>query len=100
MTINTQKDGAKLTISVEGKLVTNTAPQLENELKANTDGVTELVFDLKKLDYMASAGLRIILTAAKIMKDQGTLKVINVNEPVMEVFNLTGMSDVLDINAL
>ena len=97
MTVTTKKDGTKLVISAEGKLGTTTAPELEHALRDNIDGVTELVFDFEKLDYMASAGLRVLMSAAKVMKKQGTLKIINVTESVMEVFAYTGMADVLDI---
>ncbi|MEE3451302.1 MAG: STAS domain-containing protein [Acutalibacteraceae bacterium] len=97
MNVNVQKDGTKLIISVEGKLGTTTAPALEKAVKENISGVTELVFDFCKLDYMASAGLRILLSSAKNMKKQGPMKIINVSAPVMEVFNLTGLADVMDI---
>ncbi len=97
MTVNTQKDGTKLTVAAEGKLGTTSAPELEKVLKDNINGVTELVFDLGKLEYMASAGLRVLLSAAKVMKKQGSMKIINVTPPVMDVFTFTGMADVLDI---
>ena len=97
MTVNAQKDGTKLTLEVEGKLGTTSAPELEKTLKDNINGVTELVFDLAKLDYMASAGLRVLLSSAKVMKKQGSMKIINVTDPVMDVFTFTGMADVLDI---
>ena len=99
MTVTTNLDGTKLTIAVEGKLGTTSAPELENALKNNINGVTELVFDFDKLDYMASAGLRVLLASAKVMKKQGTMKIINVTEPVMEVFTFTGMADVMDVTA-
>ena len=97
MTVNTQKDGTKLTVSAEGKLGTTAAPELEKAVKNNISGVTELVFDFGKLEYMASAGLRVLLSAAKVMKKQGSMKIINVTQPVMDVFTFTGMADVLDI---
>ena len=100
MNVNVQKEGAKLILGVEGKLSTNTAPALEKAMKDNVEGVTELVFDFEKLEYMASAGLRILLSSAKIMKKKGSMKIINVTEPVMEVFNLTGLSDVMDIETI
>ena len=100
MTVNTQKDGTKLTVMAEGKLGTTSAPELEKAVKDNISGVTELVFDLGKLEYMASAGLRVLLSSAKVMKKQGTMKIINVTPPVMEVFTFTGMADVLDITAV
>jgi len=97
MTVNTNKDGSKLVISVEGKLGSTAAPELETAVKNDLPGVTELVFDFEKLEYMASAGLRVIMSAAKIMRKQGSMKIINVAQPVMDVFTFTGMADVLDI---
>lgn len=97
MTVNAIKDGTKLTITAEGKLGTTSAPELEKALKDNIGGVNELVFDFAKLDYMASAGLRVLLSAGKVMKKQGSMKIINVTPPVMDVFTFTGMADVLDI---
>ena len=97
MTVNAIKDGTKLTITAEGKLGTTSAPELEKAVKNNIGGVTELVFDLAKLDYMASAGLRVLLSSAKVMKKQGSMKIINVTPAVMDVFTFTGMADVLDI---
>lgn len=97
MTVNAIKDGTKLTIEVEGKLGTTSAPELEKAVKDNISGVTELVFDFAKLEYMASAGLRVLLSSAKVMKKQGSMKIINVTPPVMDVFTFTGMADVLDI---
>ena len=98
MTVNIQKDGTKLTIYAEGKLGTTAAPELEKALKDNISGVKELVFDFDALEYMASAGLRILLSAAKVMKKQGSMKIINDTPPVMDVFTFTGMADVLDIS--
>ena len=100
MTVNTIKDGTKLTVTAEGKLGATTAPELEKAVKNNIDGVTELVFDFEKLEYMASAGLRVLMSSAKVMKKQGSMKIINVTESVMEVFTFTGMADVLDIEAI
>lgn len=100
MTVNAVKDGTKLTITAEGKLGTTSAPELEKAVKENIGGVTELVFDFAKLEYMASAGLRVLLSAGKVMKKQGGMKIINVTPPVMDVFTFTGMADVLDIEAI
>ncbi len=97
MTVTAQKDGDKLTVTAEGKLGTTAAPELEKAVKDNISGVTDLVFDFGKLDYMASAGLRVLMSAAKVMKKQGSMKIINVTTPVMDVFTFTGMADVLDI---
>ena len=100
MTVTTNLDGAKLTVAVEGKLGTTSAPELEKAVKNNITGVTELVFDFEKLEYLASAGLRVLLSSAKVMKKQGTMRIINVTEPVMDVFTFTGMADVMDIEKL
>ena len=100
MTVNAIKDGTKLTITAEGKLGTTSAPELEKAVKDNISGVTELIFDFGKLEYMASAGLRVLLSSAKVMKKQGSMKIINVTPPVMDVFTFTGMADVLNIETI
>lgn len=100
MTVTTNTDGGKLTITLEGKLGTTSAGELEKAVNDNIDGKTELVFDFEKLEYMASAGLRVILSAAKVMKNQGSMKIINVTDAVMEVLSFTGMADVMDIEPL
>ncbi len=100
MNISTNLDGTKLTVTAEGKLGTTAAPELEKAVKDNIEGVTELVFDFEKLEYLASAGLRVLLSTAKIMKKQGSLKIINVSPEVMEVFTFTGMADMMDIEKL
>ena len=80
-----------------GRLDTTTAPELESELKSSLDGVSRLTLDLKELEYVSSAGLRVLLSAQKIMNAQGEMKLCNVNETVMEIFEVTGFSDILDI---
>ena len=90
-------DGKELTIIVEGRLDTMTAPTLEEEIKENITGVEKLVLDLKALDYISSAGLRVILSAQKLMNKQGEMIVKNVNETVSEIFEITGFCDVLTI---
>lgn len=90
-------DGKELTIMVEGRLDTMTAPALEKEIKENITGVEKLVLDLKALDYISSAGLRVILSAQKLMNKQGEMIVKNVNETVSEIFEITGFCDVLTI---
>ena len=97
MTINKNLEGSTLTIALEGRLDTTTAPELEKELKSSLDGVKELVFDFTKLDYISSAGLRVLLSAQKLMSKQGGMKVTHVNEMVMEVFEVTGFTDILTI---
>ena len=97
MTINRIQDGNHLTLALEGRLDTTTAPDLEKELKTGLDGVNELIMDFSKLDYISSAGLRVLLSAHKQMSKQGGMKVVHVNEMVAEVFEVTGFSDILDI---
>ena len=97
MTITKTKNGPELIIAVEGRLDTMTAPELEKELGASFEGVTELTFDLEKLDYISSAGLRVLLSAQKKMNVQGKMKLIRVNETIMEIFDVTGFSDILTI---
>ena len=82
---------------VEGRLDTTTAPELEKELKADMDGLNALTLDFGKLDYISSAGLRVLLTAHKAMSKKGGMKVTNVNEMVREVFDVTGFADILNI---
>ena len=97
MTIQKNRNGSVLTLAVEGRLETTTAPELEAVIKSELDGVTALVFDFSKLDYISSAGLRVLLTAQKTMNQQGEMKVTGVNEIVGEVFEITGFSDILTI---
>lgn len=97
MTIHTQKNDTALTLSLEGRLDTTTAPELETALKENLSGITELILDMQELAYLSSAGLRVILGAQKQMNKQGTMVVRNVNDTIMEVFEVTGFSDILTI---
>ncbi len=97
MTINKNQEGNKLEILLEGRLDTTTSPMLETELKQALDGITELTFNFEKLEYISSAGLRILLAAQKRMSKQGSMVVKNVNEVIAEVFEVTGFSDILTI---
>ena len=97
MNIIRNKDGSKLTLALEGRLDTTTAPQLEAELKASLDGVTELDLDFEKLEYLSSAGLRVLLAAQKVMNKQGKMTIHHVNETIHEVFEVTGFIDILTI---
>ena len=97
MKINKTKNGSALVIALEGRLDTTTAPDLEQELKTSLDGVTDLTLDLTDLDYISSAGLRVLLSAHKTMMKQGQMKVTNASEIVKEVFDVTGFSDILTI---
>ena len=90
-------DGGTLTVALEGMLNTVSAPELENELNASLGGVTELVFDLEKLDYITSAGLRVVLAAQKAMSKKGTMKVRSVQPQIMKIFDMTGFSDWMNI---
>lgn len=84
-------------IEVVGRLDTSTAPSLDAEIKEIGENVTELVLDLARLDYISSAGLRVVLASQKKMNKQGSMKVVNVSEDVMEIFEITGFSDILTI---
>ena len=97
LNIEKKNEGSKLELVLTGRLDTTTAPDLEKELKASLDGVDELVFDMASLEYISSAGLRVLLSAQKIMNKQGTMKVLHVNETIMEIFEVTGFSDILAI---
>ena len=92
----TNKDGA-LTVALEGRLDTATSPQLESELNSALPGVTSLVFDLEKLEYISSAGLRVLLSAQKVMNRQGEMKLLHVNDVVNEILEVTGFTDSLTI---
>ena len=97
MTIRKQWNGKNLEIALEGRLDTMTSPELEAELKNVLDGVDELVLDFSKLDYISSAGLRVLLSAHKSMAGKGGMTVTHVNEIVQEVFEVTGFADILNI---
>ena len=97
MTINKSVTGTTLTVEVEGRLDTMTAPELERVLKDSLQGITELIFDFDGLAYVSSAGLRVLLSAQKIMNKQGSMVIRNVCEMVMEVFEVTGFSDILTV---
>ena len=96
MEINKKQNGTALEIALEGRLDTTTAPELEKELNG-LGGVTELTLDLSKLEYISSAGLRVLLSAHKIMSRKGGMKLTHVNELVQEVFDVTGFADILTI---
>ncbi len=97
MEIKTTKDAGSLTLQLSGRLDTATAPQLEDTLKSNLSDVTQLTLDFKELAYISSAGLRVLLFAQKAMNKQGSMVIKNVNETVMEVFEITGFNDILTI---
>ena len=97
MKITKKIDGSTLSLAVEGRIDTSTAPDLEDVLKANLDSITGLEFDFAGVDYISSAGLRVLLSAQKKMNSKGTLRIRNVREQIMEIFDVTGFSDIMDI---
>ena len=97
MNIVKTQENQSLTLQLEGRLDTTTAPALEQELKDSLNGITHLVLDMEQLAYLSSAGLRVILAAQKQMNKQGQMVVRHVNDTIMEVFNLTRFSDILTI---
>ena len=97
MQITNERNANSLTVFISGRVDTATAPELERFIEDNTDGVTELIFDLKDMEYTSSAGLRVFLKAQKLMNVQGSMKVKNVQSDVMEIFEITGFSDILTI---
>jgi len=98
MTINRVQNENELSLQVEGRLDTTTAPQLEAET-SKLDGVTALVMDFANLEYISSAGLRVLLATQKVMNKQGSMVIRHVSEAVMEVFDITGFSGILTIEA-
>lgn len=97
MTVTKKSEGTKLTAALGGRLDTNTTPQAEKELSEGIDNVKELILDFKELDYISSAGLRLLLMLQKRMNTQGSMKIINANDMVKEIFEVTGFSDVLTV---
>ncbi len=97
MDMEKQMDGSNLLVKLNGRLDTETAPELTEALKDDLPNVKDLTFDLSDLIYISSAGLRVILSTQKIMMKQGSMKLVNVQDIVMEVFDATGFSDILTI---
>ncbi len=97
MEMNIKKDNQRLVVALTGRLDTTTSPSLESALDQNLSEVTEFILDLSALDYVSSAGLRVILAAQKQMMKKGKMCVKNVNTSVMEVFEITGFADILNI---
>ena len=97
MTIEKILNGDLATIVICGRLDTQTAPELEKEVDGITQNLKELTFDMAGLEYVSSAGLRVILKAQKIMNTQGSMKLVSVNDSIMEVFDITGFLDILTI---
>lgn len=97
MTIEKIENGTELTMILNGRLDTTTAPQLEAELKRSVNGVETLIFDFAALEYLSSAGLRVLLAAQKVMNKQGEMIVKHVNDTISEIFEVTGFADILNI---
>ena len=97
MNISKKQEGTQLTVALEGRLDTVTAPQFEAELRNSVSGVSELILDLGALDYVSSAGLRVLLSAQKVMNRQGSMVIRNVKPEIMEIFDVTGFVDILNI---
>ena len=97
MEIAKKQEGTTLQVALSGRLDTTTAPELEASLKASYDGVTKLVLDFTHLEYVSSAGLRVLLGAQKVMNRQGEMVLQHVNDDVKDVFEITGFSDILTI---
>ena len=97
MTITKTLEGTTLTIALEGRLDTTTAPQLESELSTALDGVEDLIFDMTELEYISSAGLRVLLSAQKRMNRQGSMVVRHASADIMEIFDVTGFTDILTL---
>ena len=97
MIITKTTEGTSLTLVLEGRLDTVTAPQLESELRSSIDGIDKLFLDFASLEYISSAGLRILLSTQKIMNKQGGMVIRNVNEDVMDIFEITGFVDILTV---
>ena len=97
MNINIERENGKALMKIEGRLDTTTAPELEKAIGGEGDELKSLVLDFNGVDYISSAGLRVLLTAQKKMNAQGYMELINVNEAVMDVFEMTGFADILVI---
>ena len=97
MTIEKMMNGTAATLKIIGRLDTSTAPELEAAIDGCIAGIQELVLDCSALEYVSSAGLRVILKAQKLMNAQGNMKLTHVNETIMEVFDITGFADILNI---
>ena len=97
MHITKKNEASKLVLELDGRIDTLTAPALEAELKQSINGINELIIDFKDIEYISSAGLRVILSAQKVMNTQGSMIIKNVNKDVMEIFDITGFADFLTI---
>ncbi len=100
MDITHSQEGTQLTVTLNGRLDTASAPELEDFLKNRLEGLTLLILDLAGIDYVSSAGLRVILSTQKALKTTDAFKIINVNSDVMDVFEMTGFADILTIESI
>ena len=97
MLIQKNIDNGKMVFKVSGSMDTNTAPEAEASIKESIDGISELIIDFSELDYISSAGLRVLLSTQKIMNKQGTMVITGVNQSIMDIFDVTGFTDILTI---
>ncbi len=97
MTVSKKQENDKLYIALEGRLDTMTSPEFEAELDQSLDGITELTLDFSALDYISSAGLRVLLRTHKRLTGQGEMKITGANETINEIFDVTGFNDILNI---
>ena len=97
MTITTTCDNGKLYAKIQGRVDTSTVHEVEQTIKKDLDNATELILDFAELDYISSAGLRLLLSLLKIMQKKGSMKIVNVNSFVMEIFEVTGFNELLTI---
>lgn len=97
MTITKTQNGTEMTLALSGRLDTTTAPQLEAELKQSISGIDSLIFDFTGLEYLSSAGLRVLLSSQKVMNKQGKMVIKNINDTIRDVFDVTGFIDILTI---
>lgn len=97
MIISKEKNGNALTLKVKGRIDTATSPKLQKDIEDSIEGVETLAFDFSEMEYISSSGLRVLLSAQKKMNGQGKMTVKNVSETVMEIFEITGFSDILTI---
>jgi anti-sigma B factor antagonist len=98
MTVEAKKTGSELILILAGRLDTTTSPALEQEIETSIDGITSLRLDFTNLQYVSSAGLRVLMSANKLMSEQGEMDICGVSDEVMEIFEITGFSDVLKIS--
>ncbi len=97
MTIEKKVNGSELSVALTGRLDTTTAPELESALKESMEGIKVLILDFAGLEYLSSAGLRVLLAAQKTMNKQGSMVIRNVNDTIQEVFEITGFADILTV---